>query len=416
MPLKPLQVAQGSLDLKQLDKIESAVRFLEENYEIRISEHDPSKITIRTKGETYYDYPPTLDDISLHLIKEGISLSDTILRKIVRSPNYIKPYNPITEYFDSIRGKYEGTSHIDTFCRHVIPRTFDDNTEEHYRLRTDRLIKKWFVACVACWLDGNPNPVALGFIHPREGIGKTYLTEFIIPEPLKEYYIKSRREDKFDIEDAFTRYMIINFDELVGLANGTIDLFKKSMTERSILIKRRYEEFAIPRTRIACATFTSNRNAEAGGFLKEGYGYRRFGAIEITEINHEYSTLCDVNQMWAEALNLYENTEFDWNFTLEDFDEFEQYNAKYIVETPAMKYARLYLSTPTIETLSQAVYLNATEVVDLLRKNHKIRTEDTLHVTPQKMGRALAALGFSQKSDRQGTDIPLKRYHLLTKF
>lgn len=390
------------------DEIKNITSFLQDHYDIRIPAQDPSKIKITCKDENRFSFPPSSDDIWLHMKSEGYSVSESVLRKILRSPNYITPFNPITDYFDSIRKKYKGESQIDLLAKHIIPRCFDDNTPEYYRERTDRLLKKWFVACVACWIGNIPNDVALGFIHSKEGIGKTWLIEFLIPGALQEYYVKSSRDDrKFDMEDAFTRYMLVNFDEFEGITNRNIDQFKKCMSDSVILNKRRHEEFATTKDRIGCAAFTSNRTQEKGGFLKENYGYRRFGIIELEDIDHNYRNVVDVDQLWAEALNLYEETDFEYKF-LSDFEEFKQYNRRYLEETTAMKYIQMYITEP--ESKDDGENLNATDIHSRLRK--LIKREHLSDFTVNKIGTALTALGYSKVSYRDPSGNPLKGYHV----
>ncbi len=394
------------------DEIKNIVGFLQEHYDLRIPAQDPTKIKITCKDENRYAFPPSFDDIWLHLKSEGYNVSEAVLRKIIRSPNYITPFNPVKEYFDSIRGKWNAISHIDILCKHIIPRVFEDNTPEYYRERTDKLIRKWLVACVACWIGNIPNDVALGFIHSAEGIGKTHLVEFLTPRSLFEYYVKSSKDDKkFDIEDVFTRYMLVNFDELNGISPRSIDTFKSCMSDKEILNKRRHEEFPTIKPRTGCALFTSNRNQELGGFLYDSYGTRRWGTIELESINREYSNLVDVDQLWSEALTLYEETKFDYKFDLPDYAELAAYNRRYMYETSAMKFLQLHLSKP--QTDEEGEMANATEVYERLR--HKIRREDHDKITIRNIGIALKALGFERKSFRNDEDTSVKGYSVIFK-
>ncbi|MBD8349366.1 VapE domain-containing protein [Dysgonomonas sp. HGC4] len=396
--------------LFETDKIKDVVNFLLEHYDIRIPIQDPTKIQITCKDPDRYAFAPTFDDISLHIMSEGKNISDNMLRKIIRSPNYIQPCNPIVEYFDSIRGKYKGESHIDILCKHITPRCFDDHTPEYYRERTDKLIRKWLVACVACWIKSIPNDVALGFIHSEEGIGKTFISEFLLPETLSEYYVKSSRDDKkFDTEDVFTRYMIVTFDELVGIGKSNIDVFKSVLSAKTILNKRKHEEFPTSKARMGCGVFTTNRNAEKGGFLHDSYGYRRWGTIELENIDKNYSKVVDIDQVWSEALTLLEGTEFNYIFSEVDFEELKEYNRRYQIETDAMLFVQKYLIAPTSNEDGEK--LNPTQIIQ--RLSHKIRKEDNSKITPSKLGAALAALGYVRGSFRpKDGGNPMYGYHI----
>lgn len=383
------------------DKIQDIVNFLVDHYDIRIPVQDPSKIQITCKDATRYEFQPTFDDISLHLMSEGKNVGDSILRKIIRSPNHLKPCNPVTEYFDKVRGKWKGESQIDLFCKFITPRAFDDNTPEFYRERCDKLIRKWMVACVACWLDNKHNDVALGFVSGKEGLGKTHLVQSLIPKSIEEYYVKSSKDErKFEIEDVFTRYMLINFDELVGLDKGNFEEFKSCLSADNILNKRRHEEFPTLKKRLGCALFNSNFNEERGGFIPEYWGTenRRIGTIEIIGIDRAYSSAVDIDQLWSEALSLYENTQFNYNFAQPDYDDFAAYNARYLIESDAMKIVQLHMAIPDGE--ADGEILNATAILQRLHKIPKIKADDLKKVNAQKIGAALTLLGYPKGSYR----------------
>ena len=401
-----MQVQPVNIDTQQSlypnDKIKDVVEFLIQHYDIRIPVQDPSKIQISCKDKDRYEFQPTFDDISLHLLSDGKNVGDSTLRKIIRSPNYLKPCDPVKEYFDRVRGQWKGESQIDLFCKHIIARDFGDQPEGYYQERSNKLIRKWLVACVACWLDHKHNDVALGFISAKEGMGKTHLTQFFIPKSISEYYIKSSKDErKFDIEDVFTRYMLINFDELVGLDKGNFQVFKSCLGVDNILNKRRHEEFPTAKFRLGCALFNSNHNEERGGFIAEYWGdeNRRIGTIEITDINREYSTLVDIDQVWSEALSLYENTKFNYTFAQPDYDDFRQYNARYVMESEAMKYVTAYMSIP--DTEAEGEKLNATQILQRLIHDKRIKSEDLKKVTVQKVGSALTQMGYAKVSYRQ---------------
>ncbi len=394
--------------------IQKVVEFLNEHYTIHIPAHDPSKVTIECKDKTRYEEPPTFDDLYLHMIEEcEVSVSETILRKIIRSKNYIKPFDPIKNYLDSVRGRYAGCSHIDLLCQHLKCREFNPDDQTYSALRANYIIRKWMVSAVALWQDNIPNEVMLTFVQAGEGYGKTSLVNYFIPAGLKDYSITAIKNDtRFDMEDAYTRYPFVIHDELVGITKGSIDAWKSVMSNKELLTKRRGDEFAVKRKRIGVALGTSNRNQEKGGFLQESFGYRRFGCIELEDIDWEaYIQVVDVDQMWAEALMLYESSGFDWKFGRDDFSEFEQFNAKYAIESDAFHYVNLYLAHP--EGSDDGDWMNASEIINDLRKNRLIRSEHLTSVTPRTMGIALTAYGFDCKKVRsQGSGIPLLRYYI----
>lgn len=393
--------------------IQKAVEFLTEHYIINIPAHDPAKLTIECKDKNRYTDPPSMDDIYLHFVEEcETRISETILRKIVRSRNYIKPFDPIKTYIDSLRGKYAGISHIDLLCNHLMCREFDENNPTYSQERAGRIIRKWMVSVVAQWVDHIPCEVMLTFVQSGEGFGKTSLCKFIIPDSLKDYsVIASKNETRFDLEDAYTRHPFVIHDELVGVNKGTIETWKMVMSTSELSTRRRGEEFAMKRKRIGVPLATSNRSQEKGGFIDESYGYRRFGCIELIDIYwEEYIKTVNVDQMWAEAVMLYESSEFPWKFDRDDFSEFESFNARYAIEIDAIRYAHLYLARPTTD--NDGEWMNPTEIINDLRKNKLIRGEHLTSINPRTLGIALTSLGFECRKTRNGSLIPLQRYYV----
>lgn len=375
------------------DKVTMVREFLAENYEIRINEFDTSKSHITSKIKKY-DKPISFQDIYLHLVEEGVNVGTNILKMILMSPNYSRTYNPVVEYFEALRGKYRGESQIDLLCEHIKPRDFGDQEEGYYERRMYYIVKKWIVAAAACILKHRPNDVALGLVAAQGGIGKTWLLEFIVPDELKEYYKLSEKDDRlFNMTEDFTRNFMVNFDEFVGISRSRAELFKKVLSARKLPVKRPREEFSVMQERIASAAFTTNRTPELGGFLTYDLGLRRFGIIDIEEIDKSYSRKVDVDQLWAEAVMLLDQ-DFDYIFNARDFNDFENFNARYVLQSSSSTLVQLYYEIPERE--EDGRWLMASEILNELRQNKKILATYGL-VSEVTIGIAMSALGYLKR-------------------
>lgn len=402
-----------------IDRTLHIVANINKEFKVKTSAYDPSKYVIEAHEPQRYPYGVTIDTVYWYLKGIGSPMSKTDLRLLVREPNYFPPADPIKEYFDSIRGSYQGKSHIDLLCTHIKARIFQDKQEDYYQQRVNTLIRKWMVACVAQWLADFPNDVALGIVSAKERIGKTYLTNYLIPDMLQEYYTKTGNNDKFFLGDFFTRYMIICFDELVGInrGKGRIEEFKQYMRDRDIMVQRRTDEFPVLRKRLAAATFTTNRVAENGGFLDDNFGNTRFGTIEVDDIDRKYSEICDKNQMWAEALLLFESTDFDYSWTSE-IEDLKEYNQKYFVTSDEAKYVLMYTQEPTDEN-NEDEWMSASEFLLKLKEHRKIPFKEAGKLKANLMGYALTNAGYQKKSKRKSGDkiqLPMYRYHFSLKL
>lgn len=392
------------------DRVKLVEEFLNTHYEIKINVFDPSKSFIVAKDKKRYEQEPNETLISLHMESEGIRGCDGILRKIIRSGYHITSFNPITEYIKSLEGTWKGESQIDKLCRFVIARDFNDQGEGFYQDRFKRLLKKWLAASIACSLGIRQNDAMLGIIHSDEGIGKTFLLEWLTPKPLKSYYVKSDKDDRFfNITSAFARNFIINFDECVGITKSTVDTLKKVLSSTEFTMSNTFTQ-TIPR--IANAMLTSNKTKELGGFIFPQMGYRRYAIVELEEINQEYSKEVDLDQLWAEAYVLFKNADFDYEWNKDDFEEFRTYNAKYLLETPATKLIKEYYRLP--EDNEESVHKQPIEILQDLRRARKINSSMT-NVSDVTLGMALRSLGFEHKM-KKINNAPRYGYQVIPLF
>lgn len=380
-------------------KVHAVKEWIDLNYEIKLNVFDPSKSYIKSK-EKEYNSPIRENDIYLHMIDDGMSCSKSLLKTILSSPNQMTPYNPITEYFDGLKNKWKGESMINLYCSYLKAHDFKDKDEDYYQKRMKYIVKKWLVAVVACAYGKRQNDVAIGFINAQGGIGKTSLIENLIPQCLEDYYIISDKDERiFKMTDCFATKLIINFDEFVGLNKGTENAFKNNMSRTYLDIKLPGESFITKVQRIASCAFSSNKTQEMGGFLFNGdSGFlRRIAAIEIDEIK-DYRTALDVDQLWSEAVTLFEG-DFDYTFNKEDYADFNAYNARYVIETTAYKLVKEFYHKPKED--EEYLFKQPMEILRELKAAKKINSSMT-RVDEITIGQALRAQGY----ERIGKKLP----------
>ncbi len=389
-----------------LDKVTEVKEFLNEHYDIKVNEFNPNKSFIRSKTKIY-SAPVTFDDISLHLLQDGIIVSDSVLRKILHSPNQLTSYNPIAEYFANLEGKFKGISHIDLLMSHLTMREFPGKKHGFYQQRLCVYMKKWFVATVACALGLYPNDVAMGLIHAEEGIGKSFFFNFIIPKPLLTMIADPSDNAKFNLQEAFARYFLVYFDELYGINRKNEDEFKKALSASEIDIYLPREPQPFRRKRIGSACFTSNRTPEKGGFLTPNMSYRRWLILELDSINRDYSIKVDVDQIWAEALLLV-SQDFNYKWDSVDWNEFKEHNQRYLKETTSTQYVKTHFDIPVN---GEGVWLQPKEIYQFFITNKKIRREDHHKISEEKIGEALTQLNYEKKVVRK-PEGPRYCYHV----
>jgi len=391
MPRKPFK--ETKVPASSGDRVKIVEDFLTEHYEIKINVFDSSKTIIVAKNPELYDQSPTETLISLHMERENIRGCDTILRKILKSGYHITTFNPITDYINSLEGAWKGESHIEKFCKHIVVRDFGDKDPGYYQERFVRIMKKWMVASIACSLGVKENDAMLGFIHSKEGIGKTRILKFLVPKPLVAYYIQSSKEDRyFDITAAFTQNFIVNFEEFNGITKNNAEQVKQTLSATEFVMSKR-DTNAVPR--IGNGAFTSNKNKEMGGFLHPSMGYRRWACIELESIDwKKYTAEVDNHQMWAEAMVLFKNADYDYIWNENDFIEFKNYNNRYVIDTPANKLIKEYYRIP--EEGEESTHMQPIEIIQELRRTRRLNS-GMVNVSDVTIGMALSSMGFEHK-------------------
>jgi predicted P-loop ATPase len=363
--------------------------FLDTHYDIRINIFDHSKVIIEAKTREY-GHEIEIEDISLHMLEEGIAGSDSILKKIITSPNQTRPFNPIREYFEGLEGKFAGTSHIELLCSFLKARDYGDKEEGYYQKRLVYTIRKWLVASVACVKGIHANDACFMVVNMDGGIGKSSLLEYLVPDMLKGYYSRSVKDMNYP--DMFTTNFMIQFDEMVGITKATAEEFKNILSSKNINVSKR---FTNTKQRYANACGTSNKDADHGGFLLPEMSLRRFAVNHIDHIDwEEYIKVVDVDQIWAEAVMLLgQNFNYKWNRT--DYVEFEEYNSRFLVQTTSFKLIKEFYRVPEEGEEHLAVFKQPVDILRDLRNARKINSSMNT-VSDVNIGIALKQLGFNR--------------------
>lgn len=392
-PLKEIKISE-----KASNRVQQVKDFLSNFYDVKINVFDPNKSFIECKDKTRYARQVIFEDLSLHMEEEGVRGCDGILKKIIASPNQITVYNPILDFVNSLDGAWKGDSQIEKFCNYISVREFPGKEAGFYHARFKRIFKKWGAAAIAQVLGDHCNDVVPFFVHPDEGIGKSTLVQFLVPDVLEAYYQKSDKDPRyFDWSKALTSNFIINFDDNVGMNKNNAEAIKAGLSTNFIKMNKHFED-SMPR--MASCMGTSNYNSELGGFLIPELGTRRWAVIELDRINQEYSLKIDKFQLWAEFYVLYKTADFNYIWDQADFDEFKEFNLKYMKETTAKKLIREYYRLPTSEDADDIILFKQPIDIQKDLRNAKILTNSHTNVSEVTLGFALKASGFTKTAER----------------
>lgn len=392
--IKPLQTSSVSFG----DKVTPVIDFLKHNYRIEINRYDRTQMRIASTGTKIYTFPPSVDDISLHMMQEGIPHTRTLIKMLLNSPNHIAAYDPIMEYFKSLEAITPAESHIDRLLSHIKVREWGDRTDGFYTNNAAKYIRKWLASAAACATTDFANEAALLFISEREGNGKTSLARFLCPPELHDMSVISSADRRaFSLEQAVVSNFMVLYDEMNGLTPSVAEEYKMALSARQLSVKMRGDFCPIVRPRIGSVIGTSNnRIGHRYGCLHPALGTRRFIPIYIDEIDFDYIDNVDINMVWAEALALSRDQQYNHSYTQEDFEELHALNQRYIIDTPASTMLQhVYRASETSD--QDIVWLNASEILADLQERHLIKSDMVKYFTPKHIGEAMTQLGFERQ-------------------
>lgn len=279
------------------------------NYKLWLS--NGSKYAGRLKYNEFFDFieydGKIIKDIEEKYIAEAAeeffnhNISRINLQTAVETYANDNKYNPIVEYLDSLKGKWDGVKRLETF----IIDTLDAEDTPLNRFFS----KKWMIAAVKrAYIPGCQFDCVLALQGGKQGSGKSTLFRRL---GLDNYY-KTFGSGEFkskDCIDKMNKSWISVLDEFDKFTDKEVADLKCKITERTMACRKCWghntEDFKVHWVYAA----TTNANDFLCDLTGDEYE-RRYWIIEChksTEDSRVHDILTDeyVSQLWAEAVNCY---------------------------------------------------------------------------------------------------------------
>jgi len=225
-------------------------------------------------------------------------------------------YHPIQEYLKGLR--WDGGNHISTLAAYF--------TDRHDMLPL--YLRRWLVGACAKAFAAEQNRMLV--LDGRQNLGKSHFVRWLVPGDLGlEYLVEGpiRPDDKDDLLRLISAWIW----EVAELGSTTRradrEALKHFVTRRQVTVRAPYGRIDLIKP--ALASFVGTVNNESG-LLSDPTGHRRFMIANVTEIGWKYATEVDVQQVWAQAYNLYRAGE-PWELTPEEAEQAEVINEEYEV-------------------------------------------------------------------------------------
>lgn len=306
--------------------------------------------------------------------------SFTAVRQATMKRAYEQRYNPIRDYFTSLKDKYKpgqnGPILIPTLS------TYFTNPDGKFH---DWLFK-WMVGAIAKVFLGERNPM-LVIVGPQKS-GKSYFAQWITPEPIKDRFIKSSiNPDSKDAHLRLTDIFIWEVEELGATTRrADIEALKAFITKHFIFERPPYGRHPIHKQ--ANANFMGTVNYDGAGFLNDPTGSTRFLSCEVEKINWDYSQL-DVNDLWSEAYWYFANVPDCYKLSTDEENDQALINEKFETVSALADVIETYFEL----TFAHDDFLTTQEIKDHCALHYRITSEQGFY---NELGRVLKKLGLEK--------------------
>ena len=322
----------------------------------------------------------------------GLDVWDKDIQRFIRS-SYVPTYNPVGEYLDKCRGKWDGCDRIRELAR-MVPTRNPHWVEWFYT---------WFLGMVRQWqstiYDRYGNQVAPLLIS-RQGWNKSTFIQSLLPPELQWGYTNQLDvSEKKQTLQAMSQFLLINLDEFNQISPTLQQGFLKNIiTLPTVKVKRPYGKHIEPFPRLASFIGATNQT----DVLADPSGGRRFLGVELTgpiDVSH----LPNHEQLFAQALQALDSRE-RYYFDEEQTQQILESNRQFQQHTPAELFFHDVFEAAADAT--DGKWLSASAIFSFLRK----QAGSSLCVSSlNHFGRTLANIpGIERKRTSRGTEYLVK--------
>jgi hypothetical protein len=224
--------------------------------------------------------------------------------------------------------------------------------------------RKWLISAVARGIEPGCQADHMLIFEGKQGIGKSQALRILGGQFYAEYSGSVHTTTGIrDIVAVITGKLIIEMSELVSLRRADMESLKAMLTTPVDEARLAYERDAksYPRT----CVFGGTTNEVGNSYIADVTGARRFWPVLCAEMHPIRSAKLkeDVDQLWAEAVEAYENGE-DWWTIPADLASHEQTERQMTVENSDPWFERIRASLTDPESYSNDVFFTTPEYMD----------------------------------------------------
>lgn len=261
--------------------------------------------------------------------------------------------NPLRKF---LSGKtWDGEPRLDTWLPHYM-----GTKDSKY---TRAIGRKWFISAVARGMDPGCQADHMLIFEGKQGIGKSQAARIIGGDFYCEFSGNIRGPNaQRDLTAVIIGKMIVELSELATIKRAEIEALKAILTTTVDDVRLSYERDAksYPRT----CVFIGTTNQVGQAYIADLTGARRFWPTVVGEVHAPNTALLkrDVEQLWAEAVEAYQNGE-DWYTVPVEEVELEQQDRQVTLEDSEPWHNKLRAAMTDPDAYSAEVFVAVPEFV-----------------------------------------------------
>ena len=322
-----------------------------------------------------------LKSLVVEEMKEGGESWMNDIRTYIESA-HIEDYNPIHEFLAACGSWDRKQNYIEDFAKR-LPTNYEFWPKYFHR---------WFLAMVAQALNLNRDygnsmvPMLIG----EQGFMKTQFCNHILPESMREYYMKDIKLDNAEqVERVLGRMWLVNIDEYDSKTQREQAKIKRLLTENEVQTRKmRSDQYTL--TPRLCSFIATTNDLSP---LPSGDGTRRYLCIEVTG-KADMSGRIPYKQMFAQAVAELENPDCVYWFTSDDEQEIQRHNQQFQqASAPELVLSEIF--EPSLQHKREHFW--TTTAIQKELPNHGIKSTDIPNLT--NLGLALKKLKWKKNKN-----------------
>lgn len=327
---------------------------------------------------------------SIYLRARMFFNTNNITKDLVESyifSDFIKEYNPITEYiYKNLHRKSIGNISDLSKC-------IRSNTE-----MKEIFIRKWVISLIAAY-NGSPVRSVLSLVGGQNS-GKTEWFRRLLPNDLKKYYAESKLDAGKDDDILMCQKLIVMDDEMGGKSKQDEKRFKELTSKSIFSLRAPYARSNEDFKRLAVLCGTSNDPE----IINDPTGNTRILPIEVLSIDHELYNSIDKDELFMEAYRAFMNGD-EWQLNKDELALLDGVGQDF--QSIAYERELIYKFFKSADNGGYSEWLTATEIKDYVESN----TKQKIH-SMRKFGMELAKV-FGKSRSKSINGVILNRYEVI---